>query len=320
MNSNSNITTTNTTNDSAVVRDQQHRRHSRHVTGGYMPRTFRVGTYLFHCTTRRRLIDTIIDWSSYLLEGFVYLIGPALILLALGIVSLLSYTFFGIVLPMMYEKHTGNPYRILILIVHSICVLFLLSNVLFNYAACVLTKHTGPAYDQVIRELAQVTDFPLPQSPEEMNIFRQDLHDRLVIRLRRRREYESTRNTQESSTMDTTTTLTRRNATIPASSTSTSSPTRQHHQNDSNPHTISTTTNTNTAVAATTARDNDTSNRKDVRKSTPIRNWMLMGPYEWGYDATTNQPKPPRSHYDNVSKALVLNLDHYCPWMFNASK
>ncbi|GMH76803.1 hypothetical protein TL16_g07203 [Triparma laevis f. inornata] len=26
---------------------------------------------------------------------------------------------------------------------------------------------------------------------------------------------------------------------------------------------------------------------------------------------------PPRSHYDHVSKALVLNMDHFCPWMAN---
>jgi len=50
----------------------------------------------------------------------------------------------------------------------------------------------------------------------------------------------------------------------------------------------------------------------------PIRMWMLLGPDEWGYCTKTKQPKPPRSHYDHVSKSLVLCLDHYCPWMFNA--
>ena len=28
-------------------------------------------------------------------------------------------------------------------------------------------------------------------------------------------------------------------------------------------------------------------------------------------------PKAPRSHYDHVTHKLVLNMDHYCPWMFN---
>lgn len=26
-------------------------------------------------------------------------------------------------------------------------------------------------------------------------------------------------------------------------------------------------------------------------------------------------PKAPRSHYDHVTHKLVLNMDHYCPWM-----
>jgi DHHC palmitoyltransferase len=50
------------------------------------------------------------------------------------------------------------------------------------------------------------------------------------------------------------------------------------------------------------------------------RAWMLQGPFEWGYCTHSNQAKPPRSHYDHVVKALVLNLDHYCPWMFNAGE
>ena len=42
-----------------------------------------------------------------------------------------------------------------------------------------------------------------------------------------------------------------------------------------------------------------------------------MGPQEWGFCDATNQPKPPRSHFDHVTRQLVLNMDHYCPWMFN---
>ncbi|KAL7552103.1 hypothetical protein ACHAWF_015315 [Thalassiosira exigua] len=48
-----------------------------------------------------------------------------------------------------------------------------------------------------------------------------------------------------------------------------------------------------------------------------IHNWQLLSPVEWGYCRYSSQPKPPRSHYDHVTKALVLNMDHYCPWMFN---
>jgi hypothetical protein len=45
--------------------------------------------------------------------------------------------------------------------------------------------------------------------------------------------------------------------------------------------------------------------------------WMNRGPFDWGWDYNVQVPKAPRSHYDHVSKKLVLNMDHYCPWMFN---
>jgi len=45
--------------------------------------------------------------------------------------------------------------------------------------------------------------------------------------------------------------------------------------------------------------------------------WMNRGPLEWSYDKHSGALKPPRSHYCHVSKKLVLNMDHYCPWMFN---
>ena len=45
--------------------------------------------------------------------------------------------------------------------------------------------------------------------------------------------------------------------------------------------------------------------------------WLERGPYEWGYCKQSRGPKAPRSHYDHVTRKLVLNMDHYCPWMFN---
>jgi len=49
-----------------------------------------------------------------------------------------------------------------------------------------------------------------------------------------------------------------------------------------------------------------------------VYGWMLMGPNEWGFCIISNQPKPPRAHFDHVTRNLVLNMDHYCPWMFNS--
>ena len=47
------------------------------------------------------------------------------------------------------------------------------------------------------------------------------------------------------------------------------------------------------------------------------RSWIDRAPYDWGLCKYTKGPKAPRSHYDHVTKTLVLNMDHYCPWMFN---
>lgn len=45
--------------------------------------------------------------------------------------------------------------------------------------------------------------------------------------------------------------------------------------------------------------------------------WVLQPPYAWGYCSRTLKLKPPRAHYCGVSRALVLNMDHYCIWVFN---
>ena len=45
--------------------------------------------------------------------------------------------------------------------------------------------------------------------------------------------------------------------------------------------------------------------------------WMELEPGEWGFCKHSRLPKPPRSHYCHVSHRVVMNMDHYCPWMFN---
>ena len=70
-------------------------------------------------------------------------------------------------------------------------------------------------------------------------------------------------------------------------------------------------------AAAKSANNNDASNNNSTQKLPKIHNWQLLSPTEWSYCRYSKQPKPPRSHYDHVTKSLVLNMDHYCPWMFN---
>mmetsp|Transcript_1855 Transcript_1855/g.3393 ORF Transcript_1855/g.3393 Transcript_1855/m.3393 type:complete len:587 (-) Transcript_1855:99-1859(-) len=70
-------------------------------------------------------------------------------------------------------------------------------------------------------------------------------------------------------------------------------------------------------LLAARANNNDASSTQQPQPIPRIHNWQLLTPTEWSYCRFSKQPKPPRSHYDHVTKSLVLNMDHYCPWMFN---
>jgi hypothetical protein len=180
---------------------------------------------------------------------------------------------------MLEQKYELSPFKHLLLALHTSFVIFVVGNILFNYYWCVVTNHTGPNYDQVVRGLAQKTGLLYPETQAQMQQYRQDYEDRIYLRMQRRMARSETagRVTDDGS----------------------SSVVQRH---------------------ATTASSVKAENGNTQQKKESIRAWMIMGPFEWGYCRETNQPKPPRSHFDHVSRKLVLNLDHYCPWMFNASK
>jgi len=245
-------------------------------------RVFALGSMRFQ-VQHRRVADACLDGLNLALEGFVYLIGPLLILFALGITYVLSYTFFTVLFPMLQLKYAELSFKNLYLGLHCTWVVFLLVNVLFNYFFCVVTRNSGPNYDKVVREIAQATNFCYPETPAQVVAYRREYEDRMVLRMRRRQARAAEAEAAAQESIDAVNGVT---------------------------HRKSASTNTSTAITATP---------KNV-SSKPLRSWMLMGPFEWGYCANTNQPKPPRSHYDHVTKSLVLSLDHYCPWTFNSSK
>eukprot|EP00560_Eucampia_antarctica_P004628 CAMPEP_0197836032 /NCGR_PEP_ID=MMETSP1437-20131217/27729_1 /TAXON_ID=49252 ORGANISM="Eucampia antarctica, Strain CCMP1452" /NCGR_SAMPLE_ID=MMETSP1437 /ASSEMBLY_ACC=CAM_ASM_001096 /LENGTH=336 /DNA_ID=CAMNT_0043441883 /DNA_START=379 /DNA_END=1389 /DNA_ORIENTATION=- len=116
-----------------------------------------------------------------------------------------------------------------------------------------MTSNNGPLYQSIVRELADATGFVYPETPQELQHWRDQFECRIMARRRRLRRQE-----------------------------------QENNNNNNNP-----------------------------QPGAAIRSWMLIGPQEWSYCSQSNLPKPPRSHYDHVTKKLVLNMDHYCPWMFN---
>lgn len=241
-------------------------------------RMFALGRFQFRMSNAR-LIDSMLQGLSWFLETLVYLIGPLLIFLALSIIGLLTFSYFTILLPMLEQKYELSPVKHLLLVLHTSFVIFIVGNILFNYYLCAMTRHTGPNYDKAVRALAHATGLLYPETPAQMQQYRQDYEDRMYLRMQRRLgRAETAGRVAEAS----------------------SNGMMQRH------------------IAAASSAKAENGNPQQQKE--PFRAWMVMGPFEWGYCRETNQPKPPRSHFDHVSRKLVLNLDHYCPWMFNASK
>jgi DHHC palmitoyltransferase len=182
-----------------------------------------------------------------------------------------------------------------------------------------LTKHKGPEYDAVVRELASATGFAYPETPDQVHMFRREFEDLMVLRMRRRqaRAIEKQQQIQMQQQRD---------------QQGSAGPVQRRHDGSGGAATLSDATAMSNGSSSNGSAPEERNSHPlpaappppvpavgVASSNPPLRRWMLLGPYEWGYCGNSNQPKPPRSHFDHVSHTLVLNLDHYCPWMFNSS-
>lgn len=254
----------------------------------------------------------------------MYLLGPVLITLAATIITGLTWLYFTIILPMLagtnwihtqadWEKYwmkeqgendierdtsdaNSKPISQItsvllalltpIGILHTSMVSFFLVNILYNYYYCVTTSNSGPSYDNVVRQLAVVTGFHYPETEEELLQCKRNFERKIYERMQRKRDevMNASRLSEGNANLCATTVSTTRN------------------DGDEESQTISKATTTSKTAAIPLPK---------------IHNWQLLSPIEWGYCRYSSQPKPPRSHYDHITQCLVLNMDHYCPWMFN---
>lgn len=235
------------------------------------------------------LVDVVANVIAFIFGPLLIFLGPFMVFIALGIVVTLSYTFFTIILPMLAPEGSMSYNGM----IHVSIVVFILINVLFNYYQCVTVKQS--LHDEVVRELAIVTGFQYPETDAELYSYK---HQFLKLIRDRQETFLKT----DSGCRDNSSMISPRN----------------------NINDIRGPRRRTVAIATSSeAMHFATSKEKEIGqtlvpggKNTPI--WMLLGPQEWGYCPRSNQPKPPRSHYDGISKRLILNLDHYCPWTFNA--
>lgn len=274
----------------------------------------------------------------------MYLLGPVLILLALGIIGCLTYVYFRIVLPMLagtnwvtseeewdgyweergyvvasraqieqLGKHgeaTVSTFYLILLalstpkgMLHTTIVTFFLFNIIYNYYRCVTTSNSGPSYYAVVRELASVTGFQYPETDEELVQCRKDLEKKIMEKVnKRRRELMG---------------VTTNHATANTNGTSNLHRDEESQDSTTSPLLATSAINTEPSTTTTTTPNNTNSDKPKPKQIPRIHNWQLLSPIEWSYCRYSSHPKPPRSHYDHVTKSLVLNQDHYCPWMFN---
>jgi hypothetical protein len=235
--------------------------------------------------------DAIIHAITVFVEKAVLVLGPMLICFASLIIAGLSNIFFTIILPMMKQKYANVPSGNLIIGCHIAMVLFLLIEIIFNYYMCVTTRSKGPNYDRVAREMAEATGFVFPETPQEVESFRRDMEDKLSLRMKRRQQ---------------------RAREDKRSATSNEAPEDLDISADNS--------KSNMKKRKPPASIKYINAHAKVKTAETVRSWMLMAPDEWSFCHKSNQPKPPRAHYDHVSKTLTLCLDHYCPWMFNVGK
>jgi palmitoyltransferase len=281
-----------------------------------VPLLNRFRMFSFAVPTRGRLFDCVMTAVTAFADGFIYLLGPVLVVVALGIVSFLSYTFFTVLWPMLMTPY-GNVWSIPGLL-HASFVIFVVGNILHNYYKCVTTSNKGPNYDTVVRELAEATNFVYPENPDELQNARREYEFKIIQRSRARRGLPPQSPPQRQAPA----------ANAPSHSIdalgSQSPTTIMSGSSDANAKVFangSTSTNptmrTNDAQGGESAPPRQQQRRQQQPQQPFLPGWMLMGPQEWSFCPYSKQPKPPRSHYDHVTKILVLNMDHYCPWMFN---
>ena len=227
---------------------------------------------------------------AFIFGPLMIFLGPLMVVLALGIIGLLSYAFFTIVLPMLAGSEGVFGYKGLL---HIAIVAFILVNVLFNYYKCLTVKndHNSAEYQEVVRELALATGVQYPESEKETEAFRLEIEKKL-----KDRSDEKRGRAKESAQQDSGINV----------------------DKESNSQNVG----LRKRPSGTTANDEKTKH-EGSKASTPCKQmripaWMLLRPEEWGYCNHSGLPKPPRSHYDSVTKCLVLNMDHYCPWTFNS--
>jgi hypothetical protein len=262
-------------------------------------------------------------------------IGPMLVLLALSIIGGLSRLFVIVLLPIICPP--GDEWTFAYIAHCSFVFGFILPNIFINYYQCVVTKHKGQHYEDAVRALAAATNFEYPESQEGIQAVENDYEAKILERYQLKQKYKQQQlDIQELRAQKNSGTAS------PFNSTYQDEQQQQQQQEDAeggqllplqqqqhspfppssasssaSSSTINQRGGTNNNNAQYNAQSPQHNHESQIAVAAPEPLWLTMSPTEWSFCRKSGLPKPPRAHYDHVTKSLVLNMDHFCPWMAN---
>ena len=188
-----------------------------------------------------------------------------------------------------------------------------------------MTRNAYPIekYNKVVKELAAVTNFDYPETKEEIQQWRSNYRDMMLgksakLRKRKLQQHEGHGDDLMRGRYDV---ESNGKTNMAATATDDATVSATGGGNDKNPvqrrNNNALSTNTSSTVPKKQAVSSTPSSTIKKDDTNTTRPWMILGPNDWGFCEKSKLPKPPRSHFDYVTRNLVLNMDHYCPWMFN---
>jgi hypothetical protein len=226
--------------------------------------------------------------AAFLLSYGVKAFACLLLCLALGIVSGLCFEFWTLILPLICPV----PYTVgWFLNVGTVA--FLLINVLFNYFKCVTTSHHGRSYDIVLQELAAATGFDYPQTADDMMRFERRHEQRMM-------EIHRGAGGRQGTAF----------AAVVPQGDGGLAPVNDSDDAAKEGDIGDLENGTKQQELPQSQQLNNQQPNQDQGQPKPPPAWTLFTPQEWSYDKRTKGPKPPRAHYDAVTRGLVLNMDH----------
>ena len=228
-------------------------------------------------------VDFMMDNASVIMDVAMKILGPFLLLVAATIIYFLLYEFYHLVLPLLDHAKFSFWWTF-----HNAMVLFLITNVLYNYVLCVTCKHGGERYQRALHELARKTNYEMPETEEDV-VRIERRYEEKIMREHRQREQRKEEQRRKEQNYDA----------------DTDTDDEENKNNNDNSNSDNNGNNNNNSNHNHNHNHNNNNKHNNSEAPAPAAGWSSQGRTEWSFCRRTKAPKAPRSHYDHVTKQQV---------------